>query len=167
MVFFLQTWQWLWVKLVADILTSGWFWLCGTNVSKSLPPQQTGTCTIARLAPSAFWSQDLTFNFQHNHYPVGNLGRVSKPTVRRPSKFPQFVRAPFPNLGVTELERAVISISATLEITQNATVDVLKNLQMKINSLLQLATVTGESLIIVVWLTKRVLLMIKWWSNGN
>lgn len=87
---------------------------------------------------------------------------MSKPTVRRPSKFPQFVRAPFPNLGVTELERAVISISATLEITQNATVDVLKNLQMKINSLLQLATVTGESLIIVVWLTKRVLLMIKW-----
>lgn len=65
-------------------------------------------------------------------------------------------------MGVTELERAVTSISATLEITQNATVDVLKNLQMKINSLLQLATVTGELLIIVVWLTERVLLMSKW-----
>ncbi|NXT46971.1 MER34 protein, partial [Pluvianellus socialis] len=56
--------------------------------------------------------------------------------------FPKFVRALFPNLGVTELEGAVVNISATLEITQNATMDALKNLDMEINSLSQLATFT-------------------------
>ena len=64
---------------------------------------------------------------------------------------------------VSLTERAVVSISTTLEITQNATMDALNNLQMEINSLSQLATVTGELLreVIVVGLTKRGLLMIK------
>lgn len=121
------------------------------------------TCTIACLTPSAFQSQNLTFNFQHNHYPVGNQGRASKPTVTRPSKFPKFVRALFPNLCVAELEQAIVSISATLQITQNPTIDALKNLQAEINSLSELATVTGELLrqVIIVGLSKSVFLMIK------
>ena len=148
---------------MADTLTPGWFWLCGTDVSSSLPPQRTGTCTIACLAPSAFRSQHLTFNFQHNHYPVGNHGRVSKLTVMIPSEFLNLVRVLFPNLGVAELESAVVSISTKLEITQNATMDDLKNLQTEINSLSQLVTVTGELLreVVVMGLIKRVVLMLK------
>jgi len=80
-----------------------------------------------------------------------------------PSEFLNLVRVLFPNLGVAELESAVVSISTKLEITQNATMDDLKNLQTEINSLSQLVTVTGELLreVVVMGLIKRVVLMLK------
>lgn len=97
---------------------------------KSLPLQWEGTCTIARLGPFAGRSKNLTFTFQHSHYPVRNKHGVSHPSATRPITFHEFVRALFPHLGVAELEQA-IDISTTLEMTQNATVDALMNLQME------------------------------------
>lgn len=66
---------------------------------------------------------------------------VFKPLVTGQTKFHNFVHALFPNLGFAVLEQP-INISTTLEITQNATVGPLKNLQTEIHFLSQLA-ITG------------------------
>lgn len=105
----------------------------------SLPPQQAGTCTIALLNAYAFWSKYLIFNFQCTHYRVPSNHGVFKPSVTGQTKFHNFVHGLFPNLGFTVLEQPIVSISTTLEITQNATVGPLKNLQTEIHFLSQLA----------------------------
>lgn len=96
------------------------------------------TCPIAHLAPYAFQTKNLTTTFLHHHYPVCHKNFVIDPLVKRPTRFYQFMYALFPSLGSIESEKAIVNISATLEIVQNATVDVLKNLQLEISSLSQL-----------------------------
>lgn len=55
--------------------------------------------------------------------------------VERPTKFLQFRHVLFPTLGTVELESDIVNISAMLEVTQKATVKVLKYLQSEIDSL--------------------------------
>lgn len=55
--------------------------------------------------------------------------------MMRPTGFHSFVRWLIPSLGISELEKAVINISATVEIIENATADALSALQEEISSL--------------------------------
>lgn len=59
----------------------------------------------------------------------------SNPLVKRPSGFHSFARWFIPQLGVSELEKAIVNISATIEKIENATMDALKGLQEEISSL--------------------------------
>lgn len=57
------------------------------------------------------------------------------PLVIRPTGFHSFIRWLIPSLGVSELEKAIVSISATLEAIKNATADALSALQEEVSSL--------------------------------
>lgn len=94
------------------ILAPGWFWLCGTNASKSWPPQWRGTCTITCLVPYACKLKKITSTFLYNHYPVGNKHVVINPLVKKMTTFHQFMYAFFPSLSIDELQRAIVNISA-------------------------------------------------------
>ena len=60
---------------------------------------------------------------------------VPNPLVTRTTGFHQFVHALLPGLGVSVLEKAIINISATMEIIENGTVDTVQGLQSEIQSL--------------------------------
>ncbi|NXC51360.1 ERVV2 protein, partial [Penelope pileata] len=49
--------------------------------------------------------------------------------------FRSFVRRFIPSLGVSELEKAIVNISATMEQIENLTMDAIKNLQIEVSSL--------------------------------
>ena len=51
--------------------------------------------------------------------------------MMRPTGFHSFVRWLIPSFGISELEKAIVNISATLEIIENATADALLALQEK------------------------------------
>lgn len=91
------------------------------------------TCTIAHLVPYAFQAKNLTTTFLHNHYPVCHKHFVIDPLVKRPMRFHQFMCALFPSLGIIELEKATVNISAILGIVKNATADALTNLPSEIS----------------------------------
>ena len=46
-----------------------------------------------------------------------------------------FLRSLIPSLGVAQLEKAIVNISATLEIVENATIDALRAIQEEVSSL--------------------------------
>lgn len=106
-------------------------------VYTSLLPQWTDNCTIAHLILYAFWSKELKFDLQQNHYPVCNTYGMPDSLVIRPDQFPKFLHAVVSNRG--ELEWITDNISAILKITTNDSTDMLKSLQTEINLLSQLA----------------------------
>lgn len=106
-------------------------------VYTSLLPQWTDNCTIAHLILYAFWSKELKFDLQQNHYPVCNTYGMPDSLVIRPDQFPKFLHAVVSNRG--ELEWITDNISAILKITTNDSRDMLKSLQTEINLLSQLA----------------------------
>ncbi|XP_074876924.1 uncharacterized protein LOC142027137 [Buteo buteo] len=61
--------------------------------------------------------------------------RTSNPPVERPTSFHSFVRWLIPSLGASELEKALVNLSATMEIINNATIDAIKTLQEETTSL--------------------------------
>ena len=92
-------------------------------------------CTIGHLV-----SQDQIYN--QSQIPRGILRtswkrakREDNPLVIRGTKFHSFVRWFLPWLGVSELEKAIVNISAVLEKTENLTIDIMKNLQTEVSSL--------------------------------
>lgn len=55
--------------------------------------------------------------------------------MERPLAFHSFVRGFFPQLGVSELEKAIVNISATMEKIENLTLDAIQGLQTEVSSL--------------------------------
>ncbi|NXJ01398.1 ERVV2 protein, partial [Psophia crepitans] len=56
------------------------------------------------------------------------------------TKFHYFVRCFIPQLGVSELEKAIINISARLVVVENETMDVFSALQEEISQVAKIAT---------------------------
>lgn len=116
-------------------LQKGFYWLCGDGrARKSLPLNWKGHCIGGYLSPRGgiftkappgivrtLWRQTRTV--------------PNNPLVMRPTGFPSFVRWLIPSLGISEIEKAIVNISATLEIIENTTADVLSTLQEEISSL--------------------------------
>lgn len=120
-----------------DCVPDGLWWLCGdSQARKSLPHYWDGTCTLGYVIP-----QESIFN--HSHPPPGTIGPHGRktrstppnPLVGKPSGVHSFVRWLFPQLGVGELEKAIVNISATVEKLENFTVDALQGLQTEVPSL--------------------------------
>ncbi|XP_072715512.1 endogenous retroviral envelope protein HEMO-like [Ciconia boyciana] len=114
----------------------GYWWLCGDGISrKQLPAGWKGMCTIGHLV-----SQGRIYN--QSQIPRGILRtswkqakREDNPLVIRGTKFHSFVRWFLPWLGVSELEKAIVNISAVLEQMENLTINTIKNLQTEVSSL--------------------------------
>lgn len=61
--------------------------------------------------------------------------RTYNPLVTQNTGFHSFLRALIPSLGVAQLEKSIVNISATLEIVENATTDALRAIQEEVSSL--------------------------------
>jgi len=55
--------------------------------------------------------------------------------VIRGTGFHSFVQWLIPSLGVSELEKAIVNISATVETLENLTLDAIQGIQLEVESL--------------------------------
>lgn len=118
----------------------GWYWICGQTGYKVLPLGWTGQCAVGTIAPNTIMVKNLTNHDSQNFLrtymkPVIRQRRTSNPLVERPTSFHSFVRWLIPSWGVSELEKALVNLSATMEIINNATIDAIKALQEETTSL--------------------------------
>jgi len=120
-----------------DCVPDGLWWLCGDgHARKSLPHYWDGSCTLGYLVP-----QDKVFN--HSHPPPGILRspwklvkrEVNNSLTERETGFRSFVRWLFPHLGVSELGKAIVNISATIEQIENLTAGAIQGIQQEVSSL--------------------------------
>ncbi|XP_067999225.1 uncharacterized protein [Melanerpes formicivorus] len=119
---------------ISCLLPYGYWWLCGDgHARKSLPPKWTGVCTAGYLTPQ--------ITVHHEILPRGywrtlwrRHRRTANPLVRYNTGYHSFVRALFPALGVAQLEKAIVNISATMEVIANSAADAVQNLQVEVKS---------------------------------
>uniref|UniRef100_A0A8D0KRU1 Uncharacterized protein n=1 Tax=Strix occidentalis caurina TaxID=311401 RepID=A0A8D0KRU1_STROC len=117
-------------------LPPGWWYLCANGKArKCLPQNWWGECTTGILLPISYPTRNLQGVSGTLWYQVKQKREVENPLVIRGTGFHSFVRWLIPMLGVSELEKAIVNISATVEILANATADAIVNLQKEINSL--------------------------------
>uniref|UniRef100_A0A8C0HNI8 Envelope glycoprotein n=1 Tax=Buteo japonicus TaxID=224669 RepID=A0A8C0HNI8_9AVES len=114
-----------------------YWWLCGDGrARKSLPQNWKGHCVRGYLTPQ-------TSIFKGASPPRGLLTtpwlrvkRTENPLIIRGTGYHSFIRWLIPSLArVSKLEKAIVNISATLEIIENATTDAIRGLQLEIQSL--------------------------------
>lgn len=110
----------------------GWYWICGQTGYKVLPLGWTGQCAIGTIFPSILITPNLT-GYLRSY--MRRIKRGSNPIVQRPTAFHSFARWFLPWLGVSELEKALVNVSATLEIINNSTIDAIQALQEEVTSL--------------------------------
>ena len=114
-------------------LPNGYWWLCGDgHARKALPINWTGTCTVGYLVPQTTVHEDTPRGLLRT--PWIRTRRTYNPLVHS-TGFHSFLRILIPSLGVTQLEQAIVNISATLEIVENATTDALRAIQEEVSSL--------------------------------
>uniref|UniRef100_A0A8C3JCQ0 Uncharacterized protein n=1 Tax=Calidris pygmaea TaxID=425635 RepID=A0A8C3JCQ0_9CHAR len=127
----------LWLNYSYSCIPDGLWWLCGDgHARKSLPDYWDGVCTLGYVIP-----QNRIYN--HSHLPPGIMRThwrkvreiPNNPLAERPSAFHSFARWLFAQLGVSELEKAIVNISATMEKIENLTVDAIQGLQTEVSSL--------------------------------
>uniref|UniRef100_A0A8C4VFY3 Uncharacterized protein n=1 Tax=Gopherus evgoodei TaxID=1825980 RepID=A0A8C4VFY3_9SAUR len=120
-------------SLTLYLQSPGLYFICGHNAYKALPPGWHGRCGVARILP------DIQVNTTLDSHQILNLGtyshklftplkgagvkRAENPLVIRQTGFHSFIRGLIPGLGVAEVERAMVNISAELEKAANASSD--------------------------------------------
>ncbi|XP_074004904.1 LOW QUALITY PROTEIN: syncytin-2-like [Numenius arquata] len=133
-------------------LPKGYWWLCGDGYSrKLLPAGWKGTCTIGYLT-----SQDTVFN--QSEIPSGMLRtpwrrirEVENPLVTRGTRYHSFIRWLIPSLSVSELEKAIVNLSATTEALEKTTIDAIEALQQEVQSLANVAGQNRMALDLLTW----------------
>uniref|UniRef100_A0A8C0C0H1 Envelope glycoprotein n=1 Tax=Buteo japonicus TaxID=224669 RepID=A0A8C0C0H1_9AVES len=114
----------------------GYWWLCGDGrARKSLPQNWKGHCVRGYLAPQTSIFEGASPPRGFLRTPWLRVKRAENPLVIRGTGYHSFVRWLIPSLGVSELEKAIVNISATLEIIESATIDAIRGLQLEIQSL--------------------------------
>uniref|UniRef100_A0A8C8BJH2 Env polyprotein n=1 Tax=Otus sunia TaxID=257818 RepID=A0A8C8BJH2_9STRI len=104
----------------------GWYWLCSNKAKKILPLGWKGECTLGPVLPHIAIESQLKGGW------IRSFWECTK-------RIFSFARWFLPWLGVSELEKAIVNICATLEITINATTDALQALQQEVNQISKIA----------------------------
>ncbi|XP_040977084.1 LOW QUALITY PROTEIN: endogenous retrovirus group V member 2 Env polyprotein-like [Aquila chrysaetos chrysaetos] len=114
----------------------GYWWLCGDGrVRKSLPQNWKGHCVWGYLAPQISIFEGALPPRGFLRTPWLRVKRTENPLIIEGTRYHSFVRWLIPSLGVSELEKAIVNISATLEVIEKATIDAIQGLQLEIQSL--------------------------------
>ncbi len=100
---------------------------------KALPLSWTGTCTTGYLIPQTTVHEEIPWGLLRT--PWIRTTRTYNPLAIYNKGYHSFLRARIPALGVAQLEKAIVNISATLEIVENATMDALWAIQEELSSL--------------------------------
>ncbi|XP_056206924.1 endogenous retrovirus group 3 member 1 Env polyprotein-like [Falco biarmicus] len=113
---------------------TGWYWICGDKARKVLPLGWQGECAVGPVVPHIFIVHNLTQGLIRSY--IKRIRREStNPLIQRPTAFHSFARWFFPWLGVSELEKALVNLSATMEIAMNFTTDAIQAQQEEIKSI--------------------------------
>uniref|UniRef100_A0A8B9NB51 ERVV2 protein n=1 Tax=Accipiter nisus TaxID=211598 RepID=A0A8B9NB51_9AVES len=114
---------------------SGWYRLCGTHARKVLPPNWQGACTLGVVVPNITIIDKLHEQRGWVKILLRQTRRVHNLLIDRPTGFHSFARWFIPWVGVSELEKAIVNISAVIEDIENRTTDAIQALQIEISSL--------------------------------
>lgn len=123
----------------------GWYWICGHMGYKVLPLGWVGQCAMGTIIPNITVKQNLIELISSEGLlrtymrPLKRSRRQTNPLILRPTGFHSFARWFLPWLGVSELEKALVNISAAVEVLGNTTKDAIEALQTEITSLSKMA----------------------------
>ena len=96
-----------------------------------------GACTPRLIVPGMHVEENLYVTHVHNYPDALRHWCGINPLVERGSRFHQFAQTLLPWLGVSELEKAIINLSATLENIENVTTNAIQALQQEVAQVLQ------------------------------
>nr|XP_028600351.1 uncharacterized protein LOC114604423 [Podarcis muralis] len=124
----------------------GWFWLCDHTAYKTLPRNWYGTCSLGTLTPGLTIHDTFPGEVRPRYRRSGNPF-AENPLVVRGTAFQSALRVVFPRYGVFDLERALVNVSASLDIFAASTADALTTLQQEVAQMAQIANLTAEALL--------------------
>ncbi|XP_040977083.1 endogenous retrovirus group V member 2 Env polyprotein-like [Aquila chrysaetos chrysaetos] len=124
-----------WTPSNCNLPDGRWYLCANGEAHKSLPIDWWGECTEGIIIPQTLPILGKLQGIFRSPWHHTRTKRTSNPLIERGTTFHSVVRWLFPMLGVSELEKAIVNVSAVVETLANTTADSLGKLQAEIDSL--------------------------------